>query len=230
MKKKFIWITLASILGIFAMILFVVIFTGRISVGFDKDGKFQVVINSGKGDLSTLDQIVLAMNNTHKTDVFVLGPDCHFRKDVAVKNIDSITETSVAPGADSEFHLIVINDMNGDISLSEEEYLTINKLVVEGDYALFYVGDSLTINKLVVEGDYALFYVGDSLNNEFASHNITKCAFEPGHYSFSLRHYRGTIIQSSGDWVEESILIYEENPEILGEIILYFVYDIIRGV
>ncbi len=192
------------------MILFVVIFTGRISVGFDKDGKFQVVINNGKGDLSTLDQIVLAMNNTHKTDVFVLGPDCHFRKDVAVKNIDSITETSVAPGADSEFHLIVINDMNGDISLSEEEYLT--------------------INKLVVEGDYALFYVGDSLNNEFASHNITKCAFEPGHYSFSLRHYRGTIIQSSGDWVEESILIYEENPEILGEIILYFVYDIIRGV
>ena len=210
MKQKAIKILLViigSIIVIIAMITATFALTGNIEIGFDANGKFQIVMKSGNDSLDSYDQIIQSTLTTYPTDIFVYGEDCKFRKNVKFKQIDNLSEENLK--SEKKYKIIVFNDLYDKMELTNDDIAILKKYVLDGDYAFFYTGRK---------------HMDTFIANGFATEHVVE-----GVIGFALRHSNGTVVQTDGLWDETSLEYYEtENPELLGESIFIFIERIIR--
>ena len=127
MKKKVRNIVLSiigAIVGALTIAVVVLLISGKIS--FEKeDGRLWLAIDGTNDEDDTYEQVIKASKSTYPTDIFVYGEDCRFRDTVEYTQITALTDEQLK--SDKAFRVIIINDLNGQISLSKSDLEIIKK-------------------------------------------------------------------------------------------------------
>lgn len=204
MKKKIRNIVLTILgtgIGILTIVVAVLFLTGTISLEIE-NGRLWVVVDETNGEDDSYDQTIKASKTTYPTDIFVYGDDCQFREAVDCISITALTDEQLK--SEKDFRVLIINDLNGTISLSEHDLKIINKYAYEEKYIVMYLGME----------QYQTLVEAEILKEEAGLGNID---------GFAIRHYGETVIQTSGIWDDEGNTYYNDgNNELLGEAIFMF--------
>ena len=204
MKKKVRNIVLSiigAIVGALTIAVVVLLISGKIS--FEKeDGRLWLAIDGTNDEDDTYEQVIKASKSTYPTDIFVYGEDCRFRDTVEYTQITALTDEQLK--SDKAFRVIIINDLNGQISLSKSDLEIIKKYTYDEKYIFIYLG---------IE-QYCTLVDAEIFSKEADLGSITGIA---------VRHFGETVIQTSGIWDEEGNQYYRnQNDELLGQVIFMY--------
>lgn len=194
MNKKKIFTIIGSLIFLMGIVVAVILFKNA---------------NNSK-EMDSYDKYINAAINTHPVEIFVFGKDCSFRDTVEYKTIIDFDSDNLY--SDKEYKLIIVNDIDGNISLSDEEYSTIH------DY--------------IFDKHYAFLYIGTNLLQEFVKHDFIMDNFEKGDCSFGIRPIDEGMVAEIGTWDMEAQGYYDNgNKELLGEcIFVSFIAHLIKRI
>lgn len=204
MKKKvrnIILTIIGTIVGVLTITVLVLFITGKISF-IREDGRLWLYVDGTNGEDDTYDQLIKASKSTYPTDIFVYGEDCRFRDAVEYNQITALTDEQLK--SDKDFRVIIINDLNGQISLSKSDLETIKRYTYEEKYIFIYLGME----------QYSTLVDAEVFAQEVGLGSIDGIA---------VRHFGETVIQTSGIWDEQGNQYYQDsNDELLGEAIFLY--------
>ena len=124
--KKTLGISLGIILALALMLLLIVFFTHR-----DNDE-----------GLASVDKELKIVTQSYPTQFVVYGEVMDFDPLVSVKYIKEINQETLTKGEEYVYGLIIVNDLNGEVDLSDDEWRVISDLVQSNKYYnLFYLGN-----------------------------------------------------------------------------------------
>ena len=91
--------------------------------------------------LDSYDQLVQEYTTVHPIQFLEYGPHVGFRRSLPVKNIPHITYEALTEGSDEyERTVLIVNDENGRIGITDEELDVIMEMVKSGKLDFFYIG------------------------------------------------------------------------------------------
>ena len=202
MNKRVIKIVLGVVgailvgLLIFVSIMF---FTGKWDLEI-VDGEVTVYINPDAED--SYAQAINKSKTTHPTDIFVYGENCQFRKEVEYVKISKLCAEQVV--SNKEFRVIVINDLNGELNLTDEDMEFIQNFVCDEKHMVMYFGDS-QFDKFIEAGI------------------ISESSISSREMGFVYKYHELPIMRIAGIWSYVDNEVYmNENEELLGSAI--FIY------
>lgn len=198
MKKQ--WETPLMIGGIILTAIIVVVAilfaTGKIS--FEK----MAVNVKQNNDVDTYEQTIRESKEKYPTEIFVYGDDCNFREEVEYTKITELSAEQVA--SNKEFQVIIINDLKGELNLTNEDMDFIQKYGCEYKRIVMYFGDN-QLDKFVEEGIVS----GLSLSSE--------------DMGLVYKYHEVPSMRVSVIWHDEDNDIYmNNNEEILGSVIFNY--------
>lgn len=119
--------------------------------------------NENADTVTDYDRIAKIMVTTRKTDVFIVGETIDFNDRVETRVIDEVTESKIDGSGD--YKVIIINDLNDEVVLSEKEIEYIRDLIEKDYYMIVYLGakysatwDDSTYGIANVEGNLCYIY------------------------------------------------------------------------
>lgn len=181
-KKKIIIILIVLFVGILVTLLCVKIADKR----------------KGNNQLTDLERISKVLSTTKPTALFVRGGTVDFNGLVETSSISSIELSEI--NCEKEYRVIIINDLNDGVYLSDEEIECVKKLISEDNNMLVYLGRK-----------YAATW--DDPSTEIANIEGNLCYI---YYSWAGHAYRDV-----GAWRENDQDAVVQYPYMLGETILY---------
>ena len=130
-------------------------------------------VDPEEGGLSAVERDILTVTDTYPTLFIVYGDEIDFAPSISVKYIDEINSESLAISNDYCYGMIIVNDLNGQVDLSDNEWNEIYHLVNTNDqYNFFYLGDEefAQMDELgffpeasaLTEGDLSIGFVHES--------------------------------------------------------------------
>ena len=87
--------------------------------------------------LSDIDRISRVLSSTKPTDIFIRGEKIDFNDKVSSKCIDEITMSGISGTKD--YTVIIINDLNDKVNLSDEEIDLVSEIITQNNYMLIYL-------------------------------------------------------------------------------------------
>lgn len=176
--------------------------TGRMC--FEKEnGRYYLVVNMDPDSEDSYDQNIRESKEKYPTEIFVYGDDCHFREEVEWTKITKLSPEQVA--SDKEFRVIVINDLNGKLNLTNKDMEFIENFVCDEKHLVMYFGDS-KFDKFIEAG-----IISDST------------LLSSGDMSVVYKYHDLPSMRVSCIWHEEDNEIYlKDNEEVLGTVIFNY--------
>ena len=167
------------------------------------------LFKSNDNELVGVEKIKEIIDTTHPTDIIVVGDEIFFSVEVKTRKVDKINKTELQKRDGYEYTVVVINDLDNKVQLTEDERELLRKNLKEYGFCLIYLGEkySSTWNsedELPVEIEGNLFY---------------------SYYSVS-----GTQCGTVGAWMVEDQGRLETYPNSLGETILYSIESFLREI
>lgn len=112
------------------------------------------------------DQNIKILNESHPVKIILYGESLYFRSEVKYISVDHLSNDIFSTN-ENEFErvVLVINDLNGTVTLSDDDLATISRAVNNGDIDLYYLGknnrDKLINSNIpggnaIIEGDLSL--------------------------------------------------------------------------
>ncbi len=144
---------------------------------------------------------VQMVTNSYKTEFIVYGADIGFEDECFTRKIDSLNSENLLSSNDFVYSVILLNDLNNDVELTEN------------DFEILYDASC--------NGNIDLFYFGNRYFEEFRNAGITSQPTLDSDMSIGVIYERGIRTEVMGLWDEEMNKAYEElNPKLLADIIL----------
>lgn len=208
MKKKFLIICIVffSIVLFFIAFLFFfpefTIYSSDTTTIIKKKGYIEVDTYTPDSNQGTDWQVAMALKDTYPTDVFVLGEDCHFIKELEFKQIYEISDSSLA--SEKRFKAIIINDMHGKLYITKEQCELLRHYIWDEKYSCCYIGGK-NLSFMLETGE-----LSDLLPDENAGIGM-RCVMQldSGVHCFS------------GPWDSEGQKYYDQGQtQLLGEVII----------
>lgn len=154
------------------------------------------------GNETDLDRIKKVMEETRPTDVFILGKDIQFEVDINTKKVAKLTQEEL--DSDKDYKVIIINDLDGEISLSDDEIKYAENLIKKNGYLLIYLGEK-----------YAKEW---NVENEgIANLSDNLC--------YSYYSWDGNPKRVVGQWLQSDQDELEKYPYSLGQTMLYCIEE-----
>lgn len=131
---------------------------------------------------SSTSESELYITDVIPTEIFVYGDELTFSSDVYMDQIDEISEDSIM--SNWKYNFIILNDPNGNMSLSDEEMDLLNTYVVEKYYNIIYLGSNLCSDL------YSAFNITSHYNSKnflvflgsnaysISDYDLTDCGFD----------------------------------------------------
>lgn len=190
MKKKTIFISIA--ICTILVCLVTCILTGIINIPG---------INS-VDDETDIERIKRVLETTRPTEIFILGSEIEFELNLNNKMITSLNSESIK--TDKDYTVVIINDLDGSVSLTDEEISFSKELINKDGYYLMYLGSKYTTT-WEKEGE--------------------PIAEVDGNLSYSYYSIFGKPKRIIGYWEQADKDILKENPYFLGHILMYAMED-----
>lgn len=198
-KKKKILIVLLFIIG-FAVLAVAVLALGSL---------LGTPISSDDGGTAIYDNEIKVLNDNYPSDIIVFGEDVGFNSKLKFRTITEITEENLTSDSQYKYSFFVINDREGKLNISDEEFELCKKMCDENNLNFFYIGEHY-LARLKNFGFYDGLYADNLLGIGYV---ITPT----GHAAIQ------------GFWTTEEEEHYHNNPDLLGQLLaLSFVNDVIK--
>ncbi len=153
-----------------------------------------------KGFITSIERIELLISDTYPTDIIVLGDDIGFEGEVSYRLIETANEESLNAKPNCSYSFLVINDLSGNVHLSEDEILLIDSMIQKEKFCLLYLGEKYAT--LWDEPEEYIANVEGNLSYRY----------------FVVNNVPRRFIGAWGAQEEELKVIY---PYLLGDVVLY---------
>lgn len=145
----------------------------------------------------------------YKTQVIIYGEEIILDEECYVKKIDNISNENIIPTSDFQYTFLIINDIDGELNLSDENILCIK--------------DSIDNNELRV------FYLGKDYLEKFVELNVFHQPFLETDMSLGVVFERNIKTEVVGTWTKELNEMYQNgDTELLTEMIMFEITDTIK--
>ncbi len=152
--------------------------------------------------MTDMERIKQVIEKSIPTDVVIRGEDIMFEDGLEHRNIGNINEQTLE--TKKEYQVVIINDLNNEISLSNEEITYMKEKIGQNDTMLLYLGRN-----------YATTFDAE----EKESANIS------GNLGFTYYSIDGEPKRNIGCWDESIEAERTEYPDSLGSTVLYVIED-----
>ena len=166
---------------------------------------YQNKVRENAQELPDIDRIAKVLSTTRKTDIFVRGGVVDFNNKVSSTKVDEITTSKI--NGDNDYKVIIVNDLNDEVELSENEINLLKELISKNNYMLIYLGqkysttwDDTSYGVANVEGNLCYIY-----------------------YSWD-----GAPTRNIGAWNETDQEVLSKYPLSLGETLLYSIEEYLQ--
>lgn len=151
-------------------------------------------------ELTDMERIAAIIQKEHPTELILLGEDIIFETGIPVTKISSVTEASLKRPAKYENTFFIINDLKGDVQLTEEEIGLLSEKISHPNFCLVYLG-----TKYISSWDDPNQYIANLDGN------------------LSWRYYQldGQPRRYIGAWTQSEQSISKQYPYMLGNALLY---------
>ncbi len=181
------------LIGIFSVIIVIVIFV------HSKMNK------ENDSSLADVDRISKMLTTTRKTDIFLVGSDIDFNNKVSIKKIDTVAASEIIGSGD--YKVIIVNDLNDEVVLSEDEIALLRDLIGRNNYMLIYLGEK-----------YSTTWDDTSLG----------IADVKGNLCYIYYSWDGVPTRNVGVWSEADQEASKEYPLVLGESLLLSIEEYLK--
>ncbi len=204
MKKKKIIVSIAITIIVASLIYLFLAINGVVPMISLRD-----LFGSDDNELVGLEKIKEIISTTHPTDIVVIGDDISFSVEVETRKIEKIDNSTLQRRDGCEYTVVVVNDLDNKVQLTEDEQELLRKNLKEYGFCLIYLGEkySSTWNS---EDELPVYIKGNLFY---------------GYYSVS-----GVQSGTVGAWMAEDQEQLETYPNSLGETILYFIESFLREI
>ncbi len=152
---------------------------------------------------------IKVLNNSFPSDIIVYGEDVGFNEALNYRTIQQISEENLTSDSKHKYTFFVINDRQGKLEITDDEFALCKKMCDEHNMNFFYIGTQY-LEHLQTFGFHRGLYTDDACGVGYVQG-------EMGH----------TTIQ--GLWTTTEEMYYSKNPELLGQLLAYsFVDDVIK--
>ena len=155
--------------------------------------------------LSDIDRISRVLSSTKPTDIFIRGEKIDFNDKVSSKCIDEITMSGISGTKD--YTVIIINDLNDKVNLSDEEIDLVSEIITQNNYMLIYLGEKYST-------------VWDDASKGIANVEGNLCYI---YYSWD-----GIPTRNVGVWNVTAQAVLSKYPLSLGETLLYSIEEYLQ--
>lgn len=170
---------------------------------------FESPNTSGSVIESLYDNEIKVLNDSYPSDIIVYGEDVGFDSKLKFRTITEITESNLTSDSKYKYTFFVINDREGKLNISDEEFTLCKKMCDGKNMNFFYIGEQY-LSHLKNFGFYDSLYADNLLGIAYV---IAPTGF-------------ATI---QGFWTTEEEEHYQGNSGLLGQILAYaFVDDVIK--
>ena len=157
------------------------------------------------------DQDIRVINESHPVKIILYGEPIYFRKEVKYYSVDHLSNDILSTsGSEYERVVLVVNDLNGTVTLSQEDLVIISGAVNDGSIDLYYLGKN-NREKLINSGIRGGSAVID------------------GELSLVRAMSENRMINFIGFWTENEDIISRSNEELLGECIIDNIVNCIKS-
>lgn len=146
------------------------------------------------------DDTVTIVTQEHPTQIVLCGKDIRFPKKVPFSSCEDPSTLSLSKDNTKEFHLLILNDLDGSLSLDEQTWELIGD-AVENDWFVFYLGDT-QLEGFVKRG----YCAEDGLTED----DMSLCIMQSPDGSYWLR----------GLWTKQDNAAIDANPDLLWSTVL----------
>lgn len=155
-----------------------------------------------ENELTDIERISKMLTTTRKTDIYIVGEDIDFDNAVTATIIDEVTMSNIS--GSGEYKVIIVNDLNNEVELSEDEIELIRDLIGKDNYMLIYLGEKYS-----------------------ATWNDTSygIADVEGNLCFIYYSWDGVPTRNVGAW---NVKDQETSKGALGQVILYSIEDYLQ--
>lgn len=131
-------------------------------------------------ELDGYDQAAISLDRDYNADIMVYGNAPKFRDTVKYRTIHSLSSEEFEKNPDAGYEGLIIWDMDGKLTISDEEWLLIKEYVEDKGYDMFYLGSSklddlvrLGFTRGCDEGEESLEYIGSIFKGKEVQDNAT---------------------------------------------------------
>ena len=194
-KKKFA-LLFTALFALIIISVLVIVFSGSLEV-------------SSENAEGTYDDEIKILNDNYPSDIIVYGEDVGFDENLNFRTITELSSASLTSDPKYKYTFLVINDREGKLNITDDEFQLCKELCDEQNLNFFYIGEQY-LSHLKDFGFYDSLYA-DNL-----------CGI-----GYVISPFGHTTLQ--GVWTTTEEEIYPDNPELLGQILAYaFVDNVIR--
>lgn len=169
---------------------------------------FATVLSSCHGGgASSLDTAVKTIQN-NPTDIMLWGDDFTLPEGLEYRKLEKLDEESLAKKDSYKYSFLIINDLEGSVTLSEDEIELVRAHIYDNQNTLIYFGDkylttwqSPSMSELTVDGNRAVEY----------------------------RFEGDKAVSVIGIWGAEETEDYKKYPNMLGDVIVYEIEECISA-
>lgn len=157
------------------------------------------------------DDEIKILNDNYPSDIIVYGEKIEFSAELNFRTITEISEDNLISDSKYKYTFFVINDREGKLNISDNEFELCKKMCDEYNMNFFYIGEQY-LTHLKDFGFYNNLYMEDILG-----------------IGYVISPYGHTTIQ--GFWSSTEEEHYSNNNELLGQVLIYaFVDNVIKMV
>ncbi len=171
---------------------------------------YPYIVSSGaeEEELDGYEKMVQYLKREENSEIILYGEEIGFRESVEYRKISTIDETNIK--SDKDYVYLIINDLNGTISFTEENLKFLKN----------YADKNLSFNFL---------YIGNDKMDLFTSGIFDSYAISDESKSFGYMLIGGDRLVTGGTWETTYEQYMEKNKEVLQENILYELVDAIKS-
>ncbi len=166
---------------------------------------YGMISKKNNNELSDIDRISKVLSSTRPTDIFIRGEEINFNNKVTSKSIDEISVSKIS--GDKDYKVIIINDLNDMVKLSEEEITLVKDIISKNNYMLIYLGKKYSTT-------------WDDKSKGIANVEGNLCYI---YYSWD-----GVPTRNVGAWSMADQESLDEYPLLLGETLLYSIEEYLQ--
>lgn len=167
------------------------------------------VINKTTSNDDNVSNSPKSIFETYKTEVIVYGDEILLDEGCVVRQIDNISNENIIPTSDFQYTFLILNDIDGELDLSDESILTIKENIDNNGLRMFYFGK-----------DYL---------DKFVELGVFHQPFLEPDMSLGVVFERNIKTEVVGTWTEELNEMYlSGDTELLIEMIMFEITDTIK--
>lgn len=155
--------------------------------------------------LTDYDRISKILTTTRKTDIFIVGEQIDFNNKITTKNINEVSKSKISGNGD--YTVIIVNDLNDEVELSEDEIELLKDLISKNNYMLIYLGE-----KYSTTWDDESYGIADI----------------EGNLCYIYYSWDGVPTRNVGVWTETDQEASKDYPLMLGESLLLSIEDYLQ--